>query len=47
MVEGGCIFPKCVKCEKGYMIPFSFREDVFDKWKCSNPNCNCIIQKRE
>ena len=42
-----CIFPKCVKCEKGYMIPFSFREDVFEKWKCSNPNCDCVIQKRE
>ena len=43
----GCIFPKCLKCEKGYLLPFSFKEDIFDKWKCSNPNCDYTIRKRE
>ncbi len=40
-----CIFPKCQKCEKGYLVPFSFKEDVFEKWKCSNPECDYLMEK--
>lgn len=39
------IFPKCPKCQTGDLLPFSFREDVFDQWKCSNPDCNYTIKK--
>lgn len=39
-----CIFPKCPKCGKGYLLPFSYKEDVFEKWKCSE--CGHTIQKR-
>jgi len=41
----GCMFPKCPKCEKGYLVPFSFKEDVFEKWKCTE--CSHVIGKRE
>jgi len=27
--ENNCIFPKCPKCGKGYLLPFSRSEDVF------------------
>lgn len=49
MVEenNSCIFPKCLRCEKGYLLPFSFKEDVFEKWKCSNPDCEHTIKKRD
>ena len=47
MVEDNCIFPKCPNCDKGYLLPFSFKEDVFEKWKCSNSNCNYNVRKRE
>ena len=39
----GCIFPPCTKCEDGYLIPFSFGNDVFEKWKCTK--CNYTIKK--
>ena len=42
-----CIFPECPKCEKGYLLPFSFKEDVYEKWKCSNPDCGFEVRKRE
>ncbi len=45
MGEDSCIFPKCPKCGKGYLLPFSYKEDVFEKWKCSE--CAHTIQKRE
>jgi len=47
MVEenNACIFPKCSNCEKGYLLPFSFKEDVFEKWKCSE--CGHTISKRD
>ena len=46
MAEGdACIFPKCLKCEGGYLLPFSRGEDVFEKWKCSE--CGYTIEKRE
>ena len=38
MTEDNCIFPKCPKCDKGYLLPFSYKEDVFEKWKCSEWN---------
>ncbi len=40
-----CIFPKCTKCGKGYLLPFSYKEDVFEKWKCSE--CGFTVEKRE
>ena len=43
--NNSCIFPKCHNCEKGYLLPFSYKEDVFEKWKCSE--CGFTIQKRE
>lgn len=39
-----CIFPTCPKCQEGYLLPFSYKEDVFEKWKCSN--CEHTILKR-
>ncbi|MBS3077113.1 hypothetical protein J4233_02465 [Candidatus Pacearchaeota archaeon] len=46
--ECGCccngIFPKCPMCEEGVLLPFSYKEDVFEKWKCSK--CEHVIQKR-
>ena len=45
MAEDNCIFPKCAQCNNGYLLPFSFKEDVFEKWKCSNPECDFIVNK--
>jgi len=45
MGEDCCIFPRCPKCGKGYLLPFSYKEDVFEKWKCSE--CGHTIQKKE
>lgn len=39
-----CIFPPCPKCEAGYLLPFSYQDDVFEKWKCSE--CSHVIEKR-
>ena len=47
MSENNCIFAKCPECDKGYLLPFSFKEDVFEKWKCSNPECDFELRKRE
>lgn len=41
------ILPKCPKCKIGYLLPFSFQEDVFEKWKCSNPECNFVVRKHD
>ncbi|MDP7180196.1 MAG: hypothetical protein QF824_02925 [Candidatus Woesearchaeota archaeon] len=38
------IFPVCPKCGKGHMLPFSFKEDTFEKWKCSD--CLYTVEKR-
>ncbi len=46
MAENNCIFPKCVKCQKGYLLPFSFKEDVFEKWQCSDSDCDFIVEKK-
>lgn len=46
MAEEKCLFPKCPKCEIGYLLPFSFKEDVFEKWKCSNPECGYVVSKK-
>ncbi len=40
-----CIFPKCPICGKGFLLPFSFKEDVFEKWQCTNPDCDFILRK--
>jgi hypothetical protein len=45
--NGNCIFPKCPRCNAGYLLPFSFKTDVFEKWKCSNPDCGHELRKRE
>ena len=37
-------FPKCPKCDKGELVPFSFKEDVFEKWKCID--CGYEVTKR-
>ena len=39
-----CIFPKCPSCGKGYLLPFSRGEDVFEIWKCSE--CGHTVMKR-
>ncbi len=39
-----CIFPRCHECGKGYLLPFSYKEDVFEKWRCSV--CQHTIEKR-
>ena len=41
-----CMLPKCPKCNNGHLLPFSFKEDVFEKWKCSNPECGYTVEKR-
>jgi len=41
------IFPKCPRCGEGVLLPFSFKEDVFEKWKCSNPECGYVVKKHE
>ena len=43
MVEDNCIFPKCPSCGKGCLLPFSYKEDVFENWKCSE--CGHTIEK--
>jgi len=43
MSEDSCIFPKCPKCNEGYLLPFSFKEDVFEKWMCTK--CEHLIRK--
>ena len=47
MAEDNCVLPKCPKCNEGYLLPFSFKEDVFEKWKCSSPNCEYVVKKRD
>ena len=47
MAEEGGIFVKCPKCGDGYLLPFSYKEDVFEKWKCSNPDCKYTISKKD
>lgn len=47
MAEDSCIYPKCPKCNKGYLVPFSFKNDVYEKWKCTSPDCDYVLQKRE
>ena len=39
------MFPECPECQKGTLLPFSYKDDVFEKWKCSV--CKHTIQKRE
>jgi len=41
--ENSCIFAKCPECNDGYLLPFSFKEDVFEKWVCSK--CRYVIEK--
>jgi len=40
-----CIFPPCPDCKRGFLLPFSRAEDVFEKWKCSE--CGFTVEKRE
>ena len=42
-----CIFPVCAKCHEGYLLPFSFKEDVYEKWKCSNTECGFVLKKHD
>ncbi len=42
--DKACIFPRCPKCKQGYLLPFSYQEDVFEKWKCSE--CGFTVEKR-
>ncbi len=44
-MDCNCMFPKCPKCEKGTLVPFSFKEDVFEKWKCTE--CEFELRKRD
>ena len=44
-VCNNCIFPKCPQCNEGYLVPFSFKEDVFEKWKCTK--CSHTIRKNQ
>ncbi|MCH7567953.1 MAG: hypothetical protein IIA87_00895 [Nanoarchaeota archaeon] len=43
--NNNCIFPKCPICNEGYLVPFSFKEDVFEKWKCTE--CGHTIKKHD
>ncbi len=44
MADDNTIFPPCPKCKKGYLVPFSFNRDVFEKWKCTE--CGYTVQKK-
>ena len=37
-------FPKCHECDEGTLLPFSFKTDVFELWKCSK--CGYKVEKR-
>jgi uncharacterized protein (DUF983 family) len=39
------IFPECPECHEGALVPFSFKEDVYEKWKCTK--CGFEVKKRE
>lgn len=39
------IFPECPECSEGVLVPFSFGEDVFEKWKCTE--CKHVLKKKE
>tara|TARA_Y100000310_G_scaffold345322_1_gene463774 strand:- start:4160 stop:4306 length:147 start_codon:yes stop_codon:yes gene_type:complete len=43
--NNACIFPRCHECNEGYLVPFSFKEDVFEKWKCTK--CGHTIGKKD
>jgi len=45
MAENNCVLPQCPICKEGYLLPFSFKEDVFEKWKCSSPDCEYVVKK--
>jgi len=38
------IFPACPKCEEGALVPFSFKDDVYEFWKCTH--CGHKIEKK-
>lgn len=40
------IFPECPMCNEGHLVPFSFGEDVFEKWKCTKPDCDYVLPKK-
>jgi len=37
------IFPECPECKSGALVPFSFKEDVYEKWKCIK--CGFTVRK--
>ena len=45
-MEDNSIFPKCPRCGEGVLLPFSYKEDVFEKWKCSIKECSYTVEKR-
>jgi len=38
------IFPACPKCEEGALVPFSFKDDVYEFWKCTH--CGYKVEKK-
>ena len=36
--------PPCPRCDKGHLLPFSFKTDVYEFWKCSD--CTYRIDKK-
>jgi len=40
-----CTYPPCPACGEGYMVPFSFKEDVYEKWKCTK--CKHLLRKND
>ena len=43
--ENNCTWPPCPECGEGYMVPFSFKDDVYEKWKCTK--CKYLLKKNE
>ena len=43
--DNNCVFPPCPQCVEGYLVPFSFKQDVFEKWKCTE--CGYVLKKKE
>ena len=43
--ENNCAYPVCPKCLEGNLVPFSYQDDVYEKWKCTS--CKYVLKKKE
>ncbi len=43
--ENNCAYPICPSCGEGNLVPFSYQNDVYEKWKCTK--CRFVLPKKE